>query len=113
MAELTLAKGFRKLRRARNVGACKPLSAPMGRVEAIAITASTCGARRSQDKRTSPVYFAIAGRVWRCANQTGAPQNGRTWILRATIGGRRRDMGLGGYPDVTLAGAREAERIAL
>jgi integrase len=40
------------------------------------------------------------------------PTGGRTWILRATIGGRRRDMGLGGYPDVTLAGAREAARNA-
>ena len=40
------------------------------------------------------------------------PTSGRTWILRATIGGKRRDMGLGGYPDVTLAGAREAARNA-
>lgn len=40
------------------------------------------------------------------------PTGGRTWILRATVGGRRRDMGLGGYPDVTLAGAREAARKA-
>jgi integrase len=40
------------------------------------------------------------------------PTGGRTWVLRATIGGRRRDMGLGGFPDVTLAGAREAARVA-
>lgn len=32
----------------------------------------------------------------------------RTWILRATVGGKRRDMGLGGFPAVTLAKAREA-----
>ena len=32
---------------------------------------------------------------------------GRTWTLRAMIGGRRRDMGLGGFPGVTLAKARE------
>src|SRR5258706_8951453 len=38
------------------------------------------------------------------------PTGGRTWILRATVGGKRRDMGLGGYPDVTLSGAREAAR---
>jgi integrase len=38
--------------------------------------------------------------------------NARSWILRATIGNRRPDMGLGGYPDVTLAGAREAARVA-
>lgn len=40
------------------------------------------------------------------------PTGGRTWILRAMIGGRRRDMGLGGFPDVTLAEAREAARRA-
>jgi integrase len=33
---------------------------------------------------------------------------GRSWILRATVGTKRRDMGLGGYPDVALAKAREA-----
>ena len=36
----------------------------------------------------------------------------KTWILRFTIGGSRRDMGLGGYPGVTLAQAREAAREA-
>lgn len=37
---------------------------------------------------------------------------GRTWILRVMIGARRREMGLGGYPAVTLAMAREAAREA-
>ncbi len=37
---------------------------------------------------------------------------GRTWILRVMIGPRRREMGLGGYPGVTLAMAREAAREA-
>lgn len=37
---------------------------------------------------------------------------GRTWILRVMIGARRREMGLGGYPGVTLAMAREAAREA-
>lgn len=36
----------------------------------------------------------------------------RSWILRVMVGGKRRDMGLGGYPDVTLAGAKEAARAA-
>lgn len=40
------------------------------------------------------------------------PSGGRSWILRMTVGGKRRDMGLGGYPDVTLAHAREAARQA-
>lgn len=36
----------------------------------------------------------------------------RSWTLRVTIGGRRRDMGLGAYPAVTLAQAREKAREA-
>jgi len=40
------------------------------------------------------------------------PGGGRTWVLRATMGGKRRDMGLGGFPDVTLADARAAARKA-
>lgn len=40
------------------------------------------------------------------------PSGSRSWVLRVMVGGRRRDMGLGGFPDVTLAGAREAARRA-
>jgi hypothetical protein len=40
------------------------------------------------------------------------PSGARSWVLRVVIGGKRRDMGLGGYPDVTLAGAREKARAA-
>ena len=35
------------------------------------------------------------------------PTGARTWLLRVVIGTRRRDMGLGAYPGVTLAKARE------
>lgn len=41
-----------------------------------------------------------------------APGGARTWVLRFAIAGKRRDMGLGGFPDVTLAGAREKAREA-
>lgn len=34
----------------------------------------------------------------------------KSWILRVTVGSRRREMGLGGYPDVTLSQAREQAR---
>lgn len=34
----------------------------------------------------------------------------RAWILRTTVGAKRRDLGLGGYPAVTLAQAIEAAR---
>lgn len=35
------------------------------------------------------------------------PSGARSWILRAVVGGRRRDIGLGGYPETSLAEARE------
>lgn len=40
------------------------------------------------------------------------PTGARSWILRVVVGGKRRDMGLGGFPDVTLAAAKEAARAA-
>ena len=36
----------------------------------------------------------------------------RSWILRVVVGEKRRDMGLGGYPDVGLADARQKAREA-
>lgn len=38
------------------------------------------------------------------------PNNAKTWILRMRIGEHRRDIGLGGFPTVTLAQAREKAR---
>lgn len=35
---------------------------------------------------------------------------GRSWVLRVTIGGKRRDVGLGPFPEVTLAQARNKAR---
>ena len=32
---------------------------------------------------------------------------GKSWVQRITVDGRRRDIGLGGYPAVTLAQARK------
>lgn len=40
------------------------------------------------------------------------PLGARSWILRVMVGGKRRDIGLGGYPTVTLADARTAARAA-
>ncbi|MGD9661425.1 MAG: tyrosine-type recombinase/integrase [Porticoccaceae bacterium] len=34
-------------------------------------------------------------------------QGSRSWILRTMVGDKRRDIGLGGYPDVSLGMARE------
>ena len=38
------------------------------------------------------------------------PSGGKTWILRVRIGARRRDIGLGGFPTVTLSQARDKAR---
>lgn len=35
------------------------------------------------------------------------PTGARSWVLRYQLNGRRRDMGLGPYPEVTLAAARD------
>ncbi len=37
-----------------------------------------------------------------------APGGSRSWTYRVMMGGKRREMGLGGYPDVTLAGPRSS-----
>lgn len=39
-----------------------------------------------------------------------AKRGSRQWVLRARIGTKRRDIGLGGYPSVTLAQARNKAR---
>ena len=38
------------------------------------------------------------------------PSGARSWVLRCNVGVKRRHIGLGGFPDVTLAGARERAR---
>ena len=35
------------------------------------------------------------------------PSGAKSWIQRIAVDGRRRDMGLGGFPAVTLAAARQ------
>ena len=36
----------------------------------------------------------------------------RSWVLRYQVAGKRRDLGLGSYPSVSLADARDAARVA-
>ena len=40
------------------------------------------------------------------------PAGGKTWVLRAVMNGRRRNMGLGGFPEISLADARTLARQA-
>ncbi len=58
----------------------------------------------------SPGLHAVGGVAGLALQVTD--RGARSWILRAMVGGKRRDMGLGGYPDVTLAGAKESARAA-
>lgn len=39
-------------------------------------------------------------------------KGGKTWVLRVRVGSKRRDIGLGGFPTVTLAQARDKAREA-
>ena len=47
----------------------------------------------------------VSGLLLQCS-----PTGARSWILRVKVGEKRRDIGLGGYPDVTLSRARVLAR---
>ena len=49
----------------------------------------------------------VAG-LYLYVNETGA----RSWVLRTMVGDKRRHMGLGGFPDVPLAQAKDKARAA-
>ena len=51
-----------------------------------------------------PGRYSDGGGLHLYVNKAG----GKSWVLRITIDGRRRDIGLGGFPSVSLARARRA-----
>lgn len=59
---------------------------------------------------TAPGMHAVGGvaGLYLCVSSSDA----RSWIVRVTVDGKRREMGLGGFPEITLASAREKARIA-
>ncbi|VVE01346.1 tyrosine-type recombinase/integrase [Pandoraea terrigena] len=59
-------------------------------------------------KLTAPGLHAV-GKVAGLALQI-SPSGSRSWILRVSVGGRRREIGLGAYPGVTLKEAHEKAR---
>lgn len=61
--------------------------------------------------RDRPVVFAVGGVAGLHIQITA--NGGRTWLLRVSVGGRRREIGLGGTATTTLAGARERARETL
>ncbi|MEO1118738.1 MAG: Arm DNA-binding domain-containing protein [Pseudomonadota bacterium] len=50
-----------------------------------------------------PKRYPDGGRLYLQVDQTGT----KRWLMRITIGGKRRDLGLGGWPTVALANARK------
>ncbi|WP_229843040.1 tyrosine-type recombinase/integrase [Halomonas urumqiensis] len=57
---------------------------------------------------TDPGLYAVGGVAGLQLQVTKT--GGRSWVLRVKIGERRRDIGLGGFPDVPLADARAKAR---
>ncbi|MEQ9039413.1 MAG: integrase arm-type DNA-binding domain-containing protein [Silicimonas sp.] len=61
-------------------------------------------------RNSLPELFAVGGVAGLLMQIT--PSGSKSWMLRTTIGGKRRKMGLGSYPTVSLAQARERAREA-
>lgn len=59
-------------------------------------------------RRLKPGLHAVGGAAGLLMNVKSS--GARSWILRTKVGDRRRDYGLGGFPSVTLQGAREKAR---
>jgi hypothetical protein len=57
---------------------------------------------------TSPGRYGDGNRLWLQVRDA----DHRSWLLRYTFGGKPRQMGLGPFPDMSLADAREAAREA-
>ena len=71
--------------------------------------AEELGALAVKNLKTPGLHFV--GGVAGLALQI-APGGSKSWVLRVMVGEKRREMGLGGYPDVPLARAQEAARDA-
>ena len=53
----------------------------------------------------------VTGLYLQCMPPIGNKSTGsRQWILRATVGNKRKELGLGGYPSIPAKNAREAAR---
>jgi integrase len=57
-----------------------------------------------------PGHYSVGGVAGLALQITNS--GARSWVLRVCVGSRRRDMGLGGFPDVGLAEARDKARAA-
>lgn len=59
-------------------------------------------------RQMTPGYWADGGGLYLQVSQTKT----KSWIFRYSMLGRRREMGLGPFPDVSLASARDAATVA-
>lgn len=57
---------------------------------------------------SEPGTYAAGGVPGLCVVVT--PKQGKCWILRTVVGTRRQELGLGGFPEVSLADARDRAR---
>ena len=55
-------------------------------------------------KNADPGKHADGGGLWLVKQKSGSAQ----WVLRVTVHGRRREMGLGSYPSLSMKDARES-----
>lgn len=62
------------------------------------------------DGRSSAMVVAVGGVPGLMISVS--PSNAKAWLLRYRFGDKRRDLGLGGFPEVGLADARDAARDA-
>lgn len=71
--------------------------------------AQELGALQVGRLRTPGLHFVggVAGLALRVA-----PGGSRSWLLRVRMNGKRRAVGLGGFPEITLTAARENARAA-
>lgn len=58
---------------------------------------------------TAPGWHAV-GTVAGLGLSVSSTGAGRSWVLRVTVGSKRREIGLGAFPEVTLAKAHEKAR---
>jgi integrase len=59
-------------------------------------------------KRTKPGLYGDGGGLWLQITGGAAGHASRSWLFRYTVGGRRREMGLGSLITISLSEAREA-----
>lgn len=75
---------------------------------------SDAAVRRLRHRGKKSAVYAVGGVVGLLLvckpPPVGQDIGARSWILRAKVGDKRRDLGLGGYPDVTLSQARQRAR---